>query len=176
MAKPLKVKKLAPDDAAREAAARILRTRLKEFFSHWRDLDAQPTGEQLHNLRISGKRLRYSAEALRDFYPDRLALLLDLLKRVQDALGEVQDYEAERRTLATEVRRLEARLRRESQASKLKSVKSLKGEIAALRAMLDDGRRKQDKLFAAFSRLWRGLSHKKMRATLRHVISRPSDS
>jgi CHAD domain-containing protein len=174
MAKPLKVKKLAPDGAGSEAAARILRTRLKEFFSHWRDLDAPPTGEQLHNLRISGKRLRYSAEMLRAFYPDRLALLLDLLKRVQDALGEVQDYETERRMLEAEVRRLEARLRHESQPPKLKSVKSIKGEVEALRAMLDDGRRKQDKLFAAFSRLWRGLSHKKMRATLRHVVSRPT--
>ena len=81
MAKPLKVKKVRPDKPARQTAARIMHTRLEEYYTHWPDADNEPTQVELHNLRISGKRLRYSAETLRDFYPDRLALLTELLKR-----------------------------------------------------------------------------------------------
>ncbi len=39
MARALKVKKVSPDDECTVAAARILRTRLKEFYSHWRGPD-----------------------------------------------------------------------------------------------------------------------------------------
>src|SRR5262245_48432956 len=91
MAKPLKVKKISPTDRIDKAAIRILRTRLKEFYSHWPDPNSEPTPEDLHNLRISGKRLRYSAESLRELYPDQLALLIDILKRSQDLLGSYQD-------------------------------------------------------------------------------------
>src|SRR5215470_17185676 len=84
MAKPLKIRKISPDDRLEKAARRILRTRIKEFYSCWPDPDRMPAPKQLHDLRISGKRLRYSAESLREFYPDRLALLLGVLKGAQD--------------------------------------------------------------------------------------------
>ena len=66
MAKPRKIKKVAPGQPITQSAERILRTRLKEFYSHWAEPADEPTPEQLHNLRISGKRLRYSAEQLRE--------------------------------------------------------------------------------------------------------------
>src|SRR5262245_47904267 len=91
MAKPRKVKKVLPADRIDKTAVRILRTRLKEFYSHWADPNREPTPEDLHNLRISGKRLRYSAECLRELYPDQLALMIDLFKRSQDLLGSYQD-------------------------------------------------------------------------------------
>src|SRR5262244_1868680 len=96
MAKPLKIKKISSEDRPQIAAKRIMRTRIKEFYTHWNDPDRMPTAEQLHNLRISGKRLRYSAESLRELYPDRLALLIDILKRSQDLLGEIQDCGTQR--------------------------------------------------------------------------------
>jgi CHAD domain-containing protein len=170
MAKPLKVKKLAPGDAAHEAAARVMRARLKEFYSRWRDPDRQPTAAELHDLRISGKRLRYSAETLREFYADRLALLLDLLKKIQDVLGEMQDYATERALIEAEERRLAARLERESKPAVRTRIE---GEREALRAALQAGERRQGKLFAQFSRLWRGLSHKKVRAALKHLVAHP---
>src|SRR5262245_41886697 len=86
VAKPLKIKKISPDDRPETAAKRILRTRIKEFYSYWPDPKHLPALEQLHNLRISGKRLRYSAESLRELYPDNLTLMIELLKRSQDLL------------------------------------------------------------------------------------------
>lgn len=170
MAKPLKVKKLAPDAPAHEAARRVMRTRLREFYSHWRDLDQRPTAEQLHAMRISGKRLRYSAETLRDLYADRLTLLLDLLKKIQDVLGEMQDYETQRRMLENEARRVTSRLSRAANETKRAT---LAGEAATLDTLSEHCRRRQEKLAVEFTHLWRGLAEKHLRASLKRLVSRP---
>jgi CHAD domain-containing protein len=50
----------------------------------------------LHELRITGKKLRYLLEFFQSLYPkDELALLVGALKRLQDALGDFQDSEVQ---------------------------------------------------------------------------------
>lgn len=158
MAKALKVKKVSPDDECTAAAVHILRTRLKEFYSHWRDPDQTPTPAQLHDLRISGKRLRYSADSLRTIYSDRLTLLIDLLKRLQDLLGEMQDCETQRAVIEADI------VRR----------KPSKNETAALQQIIQNYHERQAKLLTEITELWRGISSKKFRASLKDLISHPS--
>lgn len=158
MAKPLKVKKVRPDKPARQTAARIMRTRLAEFYTHWPDADNEPAQEEVHNLRISGKRLRYSAETLREFYPDRLALLTELLKRGQDILGEYQDCVTHRAMLSKDL----ARQRR--LAPKGKQIALLEKLLASL----DD---RQALLYAQFREIWRGMLRKEFRACLQVMAS-----
>src|SRR5215467_4193796 len=145
MAKPLKIRKLSPDDRPEKAAKRILRTRIKEFYSYWPDPDRDPDLEQLHNLRISGKRLRYSAESLRDLYPDRLALLIDLLKRGQDLLGSIQDCVTQREMLLGEL----ARIRRRRPQS---------DQIDILEKIVSEFEQRQSTLFTQFRETWRGMT------------------
>jgi CHAD domain-containing protein len=160
MAKPFKIKKVSPADPAHRAAVRILRTRLREFYSHWPDTEEIPSPEQLHNQRISGKRLRYSAETLREFYPDRLALLIDLLKRQQDLLGEIQDAVTQRSVIALDLaRRRLARARRE--------------EITGLEALLATYDSRHSELFTGLEDIWRGMTSKRFRALLKDLVSRP---
>lgn len=160
MARPLKIRKVSPADPATRAAVRILRTRLRELYSHWPDPEELPTPEQLHDQRISGKRLRYSAETLRDLYPDRLALLIDLLKRQQDLLGLIQDCVTQRGIVATDLaRRRSAHPRRD--------------EISALEALLTKYDERQAALFADLRDIWRGMTRRRFRAVLRDLVSRP---
>lgn len=170
MAKPFKVKNLAPDDSTHKAAERIMRTRLKEFYSHWQDLNETPNADQIHALRISGKRLRYSADMLSDCYADRLALLIELLKEIQDKLGEMQDYETQRRMIETEVQKIELRIKRETNKA---TRANLRGEIKTLNDLASHFRSKQEKLFTEFTFLWRGLAQKQMRSSLKHNVSHP---
>ena|SRR5581483_9300741 len=158
MAKPLKVKKLRPDTPARQSATRIMRTRLEEFYSHWPDADNEPTQEELHNLRISGKRLRYSAETLREFYPDRLALLTELLKRGQDILGEYQDCVTHRAMLSKDL----ARQRRLAPKGK---------QVALLEKLLASLDERQVLLYAQFREIWRGMLRKEFRVCLRAMAA-----
>jgi CHAD domain-containing protein len=159
MAKPLKIRKISPDDRPEKAARRILRSRIKEFYSCWPDPDHAPTFEQLHNLRISGKRLRYSAESLRELYPDRLALLLDLLKRAQDLLGEIQDCVTQRGLIEATI----ARMRRRGPQNR---------QIAALESIISEYEQRQSTLFAQFHETWRGMTMDEFRASLKAMVSR----
>ena len=162
MAKPFKVKKTSPDDSAEIAAVRILKTRLREFYSHWPDPDEPPSAEQLHNQRISGKRLRYSAETVRDLYPDRLALLIDLLKRQQDLLGSMQDIVTQQAMISTDLSR-----RRGSRASRT--------QIATLESLLSGYNSRHSQLFTDLVDIWRGMTQKQFRDLLKRIVSRPSN-
>jgi CHAD domain len=159
MAKPLKIRKISPDDRLEKAARRILRTRIKEFYSFWPDPDRPPTLEELHNLRISGKRLRYTAESLRELYPDRLALLIDLLKRNQDLLGEIQDCVTQRGLIEAHI----ARMRRRAPQN---------DQIAALEKIVSEYEQRQSTLFAQFHETWRGMTMDEFRAGLKAMVSR----
>ena len=159
MARPLKIKKISPDDRLEKAAQRIMRTRIKEFYSCWPDPDHTPTAEQLHNLRISGKRLRYSAESLREFYPDRLALFIDLLKVAQDLLGEIQDCVTQRGLIEASIARMRRRDPQDDQ-------------IAALEKIVSVYKRRQSTLFMKFRETWRGMTMDEFRASLKAMVSR----
>jgi len=159
MAKGLKVKKTAPLDSATDSAVRILRTRVREFYGHWPDPDVMPDDTQLHNQRISGKRLRYSAETLRQLYPDHLALLIDLLKREQDLLGEAQDCITQRARLAADLARQRGRARRD--------------EIATLEALLASYDERKKELHANIVDIWRGMTAKRFKKLLRAIVSEP---
>src|SRR5262245_7954525 len=150
MAKALKIRKISPDDRLEKAARRIMRTRIKEFYSCWPDPDSAPTPEQLHDLRISGKRLRYSAESLRELYPDRLALLIDMLKAAQDRLGEIQDCVTQRSLIEASL----ARMRRRTPQN---------DQIAALEKIISEYDRRQLTLFKQFHETWRGMTMNEFR-------------
>ena len=159
MARPFKVKKITPLDPAHAAATRILRTRIREFFSHWPDPDDRPDDRQLHDQRISGKRLRYSAEMLRELYPDRLALFIDLLKRQQDLLGEAQDYVTQRTRIAADLARRRKLARRDEIATYEALLAVYDDQRAALQEEIDD--------------VWRGMTTKRFRTLLRSAVSKP---
>src|SRR5262249_27430715 len=142
---------------------RILGRGLREYYLRWPDPDQAPTYDQLHDLRISGKRLRYSAESLRDLYPDRLSLLIELLKRGQDLLGEIQDCTTHRNDWEKDLSRLK---RRNPQS----------GDIAALENLIADSDRRQAILLEQFREIWRGLTMAGFRKGLKAMISRASES
>jgi CHAD domain-containing protein len=159
MAKPLKIKKISPNDRLEKAARRILRRRIKEFYSCWPDPDQVPTPEQLHDLRISGKRLRYSAESLRELYPDRLSLLMGLLKGAQDLLGEIQDCVTQRGVIKAYI----ARMRRRAPHH---------AHLDALENIVSEYERRESTLFMQFQETWRGMMMDEFRASLKAMVSR----
>jgi len=73
-------------DGLRPLAAKPLRKLRKAA----RKLSDEPTDEELHGLRIKGKRARYAAELVADGRK-RVQRYIDSLKELQDVLGEHQD-------------------------------------------------------------------------------------
>ena len=56
-----------------------------------------PIPERLHDLRLAGKRLRYSLELFRESYGPELDTILRTLKKIQSALGRISDCDATER-------------------------------------------------------------------------------
>lgn len=64
----------------------------RQFFAMGRETaHPQATPEQLHALRLAGKRLRYTLELFEGCYGHGLSRRLKSLKTIQDYLGEIND-------------------------------------------------------------------------------------
>ncbi|MFV1966479.1 MAG: CHAD domain-containing protein [Pirellulaceae bacterium] len=75
----------------RKWARKNLRPYVEEFF-HRAKADLSDC-EELHQLRISGKKLRYTMELLAGAFPERFTRqLAPKVKALQDRLGEINDY------------------------------------------------------------------------------------
>lgn len=91
MSKAWPVHGLDPSATLEENARKILRVRTGEFYSYEiviRDIDAV---EDLHNLRIAAKRLRYTLELFRAIFGERGERNIDRVKSIQEELGNVHD-------------------------------------------------------------------------------------
>ena len=86
---------------AKDVAGRMLEYRLDQAKKHARGLRVL-TDEQRHKLRITLKKLRYSAEFFAPLYSERaVRKFLKRLSRMQDVLGALNDVVRARETLET---------------------------------------------------------------------------
>lgn len=91
MAKPRKIIGITPQQDFRTNARAILPQRLEEVYS-WEQYIIDPERrEELHNMRISVKRLRYTMEFFAVNYDSRFSDLLDIIIDMQDILGDIHD-------------------------------------------------------------------------------------
>jgi len=78
-------------DAPRPELMDLVRAPYRKLRRAVQALPADPPDEQLHRLRILGKRLRYAAELVRPIAGKQLKDLVRATKELQEVLGEHQD-------------------------------------------------------------------------------------
>ncbi len=70
----------------------IINKRCKRVFANGRKITTDSPDEELHELRIQGKKLRYSLEFFSSLYPrQEIKILIKNLKRLQNNLGDFND-------------------------------------------------------------------------------------
>jgi hypothetical protein len=92
MARAVRVRGIRPKDTLRENAQKVIATRLAELLS-WRAALLDPSAIQdLHNMRIAAKRLRYALEMFEICFPtaDRS---IDQLTEIQESIGDIHDLD-----------------------------------------------------------------------------------
>ena len=90
-------------------ATRVIRKGYRKALDGGRHAGEGATGATLHELRKSGKKLRYLIESFRELYPDEeVRDMLKLLKELQDVLGRLVDLNVQRRLLREWLPRAEA--------------------------------------------------------------------
>lgn len=91
MVRAKRVKGLRCDAPVSDNARRIIDTRLGEMLSFAPWVDDQNNVEEIHNLRIAAKRLRYSLELFRFGLPSGAGGLIDEVKEIQEHIGDMHD-------------------------------------------------------------------------------------
>ena len=91
MAKAWKVKGIQPQSSYRSNAQVILAVKIQEVYSWAESIRDSDKVKELHNLRISIKRLRYSMEFLTINYGEEFQDFLKILADLQEQLGDIHD-------------------------------------------------------------------------------------
>ena len=133
MAKARKVKGIKCSESVLLNARRIIEVRLAEVMSWSIYVDTPDNIEEIHNLRIAAKRLRYTLEMFSFAFPSGLKSLINEVKEIQEAIGEMRDADV----MSATVHDLLARRARERDERLVAlAIGSERGTLAQRRARL----------------------------------------
>jgi hypothetical protein len=160
-------------------ARRVLAVRIAEFYAFGPAVPHPELSEELHNLRIAAKRLRYTLELFRPTFGKAGERQIDRVKAVQEALGTLHDHDVRIELIGGELSRL---MLEQSEEMRRAIGEATDGELAAITAAAlrpppDDPRRgliallgrehgRRRAAYEAFRDLWRTLGTEGMRPDL----------
>lgn len=93
MAKARAINGLDPQAPTAQNARTILRARLEEMYTYAPYIESPEYTQELHDLRIAAKRVRYTLEIFADFLPAISQDFAEELATLQDELGTLHDSE-----------------------------------------------------------------------------------
>ena len=108
MSRAWPVDRLDPRASTEVAARRILQIRIAEFFSREGIVEDPTATEELHDLRISAKRLRYTLELFADTLGEEAIAAIARVKTLQERLGDLHDADVRIALVADELEALAA--------------------------------------------------------------------
>lgn len=91
MVKAKRVKGIDCNESVVVNARKIIDVRLRELLSFGEHVGDPQKIEEIHNLRIAAKRLRYTLEMFRFAFPKELAELISEVKEIQEHIGDMRD-------------------------------------------------------------------------------------
>ncbi len=103
MTKAWPVTQLDPDAPLEVDARRIIRVRIGEYYSYEPIVSDPLATVELHNLRISAKRLRYTLELFADVLGESASLQIERVKAIQEALGNLHDIDVRIALISDEI-------------------------------------------------------------------------
>jgi len=145
-----------------------IQTRLDELFSHESYIHDPANVAELHAMRISAKRLRYSIEAFEDLYQDPIKPFISEVKKLQDALGLVHDLDV---WIAFVPAFIEEE--RERICAYFGHEGPLKRLLPGLNAFTDSRKTLREQAYRDFLKLWEAQTEAKTWEKLRKLIATP---
>ena len=125
-------------EAAHASGLEHIAARIRELLEMEGCVPRREAIEEHHDMRIAAKRLRYSAEAFRPLFDDRLKQEIATLKGLQDMLGEMHDCDV---WMAEE-------------AALSNALSSVQDAPAGLSALIEDRRGRRSRCYEAFVERW----------------------
>jgi CHAD domain-containing protein len=174
--KARKVKGLKPDMPLGAALERIAGTRLAEVHSFEHAVRDPDSAEELHDMRIAAKRLRYVLEMSEPVLGPAAATGAKRAKKLQDLLGEIHDCDEHLPLVEAHIERLRAEDAEAVRATAQRGASDLDPEAAreapnrrhyaGLEALATYLRARRPVLYERFVREWAQLEKSDFRASL----------
>jgi hypothetical protein len=172
MAKAVPIYKLAETKGSLRESALVLMIRLQEMMDYSEAISVPENVDELHNLRIAAKRLRYTLELFAPtFESDKVSPLLDRITEIQERIGVIHDCDV---LFPLILDTLEAETERENRANKKRgSVSGPPPFLAAegLATLMTRKREERNRLYDEFIGFWNSLPPEKLTADLSFLIS-----
>ena len=179
--KARKVKGLKPGMPLDAALRRIAETRLDELHSFEAAVHDPDAVEELHDMRIAAKRLRYVLELSEPVLGAPAAKGAKHAKKLQDVLGEIHDCDEHLPLVERHIARLRAEDAAAVQAVAKRSAADLdpdalraaphRRHYAGLEALVAYLRARREVLYRRFVREWTRLEKAGFRASLNGMVS-----
>ena len=157
MAKAWKIKGVKPQKSYRRNASIILSAKIAEVYS-WDNYIGDPKNiEELHNMRISIKRLRYSMEIFSVNYDQKFNESLQIWVGLQKLLGEIHDCDVGQDVLTDYLK-----------------VHSQEGSADTLgvNALIQRYRQTREERYQEFLKRWSSLQKEDFRGNLLRIIKK----
>lgn len=123
----------------------IAATEFKKLRKAVKALSKRPRADELHAVRIKGKRARYAAEVVQSIIGRRADQFIDEAKKLQDILGEHQDSVVAEEYLRTVTARIRA-------------------AQAPAQPLIEEQRKRRKRALAAFREMWPKLKRRGRKA------------
>ena len=157
MAKAWKVKGVKPQKSYRRNASIILSAKIAEVYSWESYIDDPKNIEELHNMRISIKRLRYSMEFFSINYGQKFDEFLQVWVDLQKLLGEIHDCDVGQDVLTDY-------LEDQSQESS--------ADTLGINALIERYHQIREEKYQEFLKRWSSLQKKDFKENLLRMIKR----
>jgi len=147
-----------------------IRARLDEMLAYEPFIHDPANMKELHSMRISAKRLRYTLENFEALYGGQVKEVISTMRGLQDALGAVHDLDVWIAWIPQFV--LEERERIRAYFGNVGQIRRL---LPGLQAFLVSRRMMRGKAYEDFIKLWKKITRDAVWDGLRKVISAPVD-
>jgi len=148
-----------------ELAQRAINKALTVFLSYHDIIQDPNNSEKLHQMRIAGKRLRYTMEIFRPLYREAIDPLIDVMKGIQDQLGDIHDCDVWIAWLSEFIRQEQSRIMANSSETR-----SLEKILPGIRHLIEDRTQNRCTEYGAFIANWQGLVREQTWVKLRQII------
>lgn len=164
--------------------ARILvRERLTDMYAYAKYIDDAKHAQQLHDLRIAAKRVRYTLEIFADYLPRESQDFAEELATLQDELGEFHDSEVMLALLRLSLREESAEKKRSGERKALltndlredvlePSAAPNEKERRGLLRFLHRQEERRELCYARFRQHWQELEQRQFRQQLLETLDR----
>lgn len=151
-----------------ELAFSNIQTRLDELLAFDQQVRIESNQTQLHDMRISAKRLRYTMETFQDFYGEPIKPFITQTKEIQDLLGAIHDADVWIAMIPVFINEEEQRI-----TSYFGHNRPLRRLLPGLKAFIADRKTSRDDDYQAFLALWDKILESETWEKLTTLISAP---